>query len=157
MIFVDTSALVKPYLREAGAETMMQILADPRDDIFISRHIALETVATFAYKLRVRQLSRREYRMIRTRFINDIPEVFQLQGVDETVIHRAIELADTHRVFGVGSVDLIHVATAERLATKLGTPPTIVCADRAMRNLASAAGFSVFNPETDDPIALAAN
>lgn len=157
MIFVDTSALVKPYLREAGAETMMQILADAREDIFISRHIALETVATFAYKLRVRQLSRREYRTIRTRFINDIPEVFQLLGVDEGVIDRASELADIHREFGVGSVDLIHVATAERLAAKNGTPPTIVCADRAMRNLASAAGFSVFNPETDDPITLAVN
>ena len=155
MFFVDTSALVKPYLREFGADTMMQLLAGDREDVFISRHVALEVVATFAYKLRDRQLSRREYLAVRTRFIDDVPIVFQVLGVDEAVVNRAIQLADTHRAFGVGSIDLIHVATAERLATVKGRVPTIVCADRAMRNLASAAGFSVFNPETDDPITLA--
>jgi predicted nucleic acid-binding protein len=155
MIFVDTSALVKPYLREFGADTMTQLLFDEREDVFISRHVALEVVATFAYKFRDRQLSRREYLALRRRFINDIPEVFQVLGVDEAVVDRAIQLADTHRAFGVGSVDLIHVATAEQLAAEKGRVPTIVCADRAMRNLAAAAGFGVFNPETDDPATLA--
>lgn len=73
------------------------------------------------------------------------------------MVDRAIQLADTHRAFGVGSVDLIHVATPERLAAVNGRVPTIVCADRAMRNLALAGGFSVFNPVTDDPVTLAAN
>ena len=71
----------------------------------------------------------------------------------DVVILTAIELANQHRQMSVGGLDLLHVAAA--LHADTDDELTIVCADRAMRNLASAAGFGVFNPETDDPITLA--
>lgn len=154
MFFVDTSALVKPYLREVGAETVRKLLADAREEIYISTHVVLEVIATFAYKLRTRTVDRRTYRRMRREFFADLPESFQIADVDEATVQRAIQLADTYAAVGVGSIDLIHLATAERLLSMNGPPPTIVCADRAMRTLASAAGFRVFNPETDDPATL---
>jgi predicted nucleic acid-binding protein len=157
MIFIDTSALVKPYLREPGEHTVRTVLKKGAREIFISNHVALEVAATFAYKLRAGTVDRRTYHRIRGEFFTDLPQVFQVVDVDEGTVQRAIDLADNYRVQGVGSIDLIHVATAERLGVAKRRMPTIVCADRAMRNLASAAGFSVFNPETDDPITLAAN
>lgn len=154
MIFVDTSALVKPYLREVDADTVRKLLSGRREEIYISTHVALEAVATFAYKLRDRQLDQRTYTRLRNEFFADVPRSFQVLQVDGPTIDRAIDLADTYRSLGVGSVDLVHVATAERLAWANGAAPTIVCADRAMRTLAAAAGLGVFNPETDDPASL---
>ena len=156
VFFLDTSALVKPYLREVGADTVRSILAGARERIYISSHVALEVVATFAYKLRDRQVDGRTYRRIRRDFFADIPRSLRMAEVDKATLERAMLLADEHRAIGVGSVDLIHIATVEQLAEASGTRPTIVCADRAMRNLAAAAGFGVFNPETDDPATLAA-
>ncbi len=157
MIFIDTSALVKPYLREFGDDTVRTVLKNGVREIFISNHVALEVAATFAYKLRNGTVDRRTYNRIRREFFTDLPREFQVVDVDESTVQRAIDLADIYHVQGVGSIDLIHVATAERLGVAKGRTPTIVCADRAMRNLASAAGFGVFNPETDDPITLAVN
>lgn len=156
MIFVDTSALVKPYLREVGADTVRRLLSRTREEIYISTHVALEAVATFAYKLRDRKLDQRTYTRLRKEFFADVPGSFQVLQVDGPTMDRAMELADTYRALGVGTIDLVHVATAERLARVNGGAPTIVCADRAMRNLAAAAGFGVFNPETDDPASLPA-
>jgi len=154
MIFIDTSALVKLYLREDGAETMRAIIASGAHKIFISDHVFLETLATFAYKLRNQTVNGRRYRRMRSQLFAELPGGYRFAPVDAAILRRAMELADIYRALGVGTVDLIHVATAERLAVAEGERPTIVCADRAMRNLAAAAGFGVFNPETDDPAAL---
>lgn len=64
-------------------------------------------------------------------------------------------LADTHRKLGAGSMDLLHVATAIQVRAALAEATlTVVCADRSLGLVAQAAGFPVFNPETNDPAAL---
>lgn len=68
-----------------------------------------------------------------------------------------MRLAHSHRKMGVGSIDLIHIATAIRVRAERAAPSmTVACADRSMRLLASAAGFQVFDPENDDVARLGA-
>ena len=75
--------------------------------------------------------------------------------VTPDVVQTAIQLAHDHRKLGVGSIDLIHVATALHLRADHAPPSfTVACADRSMRLLAAAAGFRVFDPERDDPARL---
>jgi predicted nucleic acid-binding protein len=151
VIFLDTSALVKPYLRETGADAVTALLKRAHGEIYISTHVTLEVVATFAYKYRDRQLTSRGYRRLRRDFLADLPGAFQVLPVDEETLDRALLLSDQHFALGVGSLDLLHVATAMHLQVIGAGWPVIVTSDRAMRNLAAAAGFEVFDPETDDP------
>ena len=150
MFFFDTSALVKPYLGEHGADAVLELTARLRGQVYISSHVALEAFATFAYKFRDRRLTPDEYRRARRAFREHYQGSLRILQVDDKTVEVAVELADRHRRIGVGAVDLLHVATAMQLKAPGAHPPTIVCADRAMRNLASATGFRVFNPETDD-------
>lgn len=154
MIFIDTSALAKAYLDEPGSEAVRTVLDHMRGVIYLSDHVALEVLATLAYKLRDQKLEPSRYRKLRAAFLQQYVESFNRVEVDRDVIQTAIQLADTHRKLGVGAVDLIHVATAMRVRDDDGVSLTVVCADRSMRLLASAAGFRVFDPERDDPSRL---
>ncbi|HYH79157.1 MAG TPA: type II toxin-antitoxin system VapC family toxin [Longimicrobium sp.] len=154
MLFLDTSALVKAYLDEPGSDVVRAIIKERRPFVYVSNHVALETLAAFASNLRRLHIQPKRYHRARAEFFRDFPGGFTVVEVPAEVVENAMELADTYRALGVGSIDLVHVATVERLAWANGGVPTIVCADRAMRNLAAAAGLGVFNPETDDPAAL---
>jgi predicted nucleic acid-binding protein len=156
VFFVDTSALVKAYLEEPGSEAVREIVRQRRKSVYVSNHVALETLASFASNLRRQVIRPRRYRRARSEFLRDYPGTWNIVEVSPQTVDDAMQLTDVHRGLGVGGMDLLHIATAEQLAKTRGTTPTIVCADRAMRNLAAAAGFRVFNPETDDPITLAA-
>jgi predicted nucleic acid-binding protein len=157
VIFLDTSALVKAYITEPGTEVVKQIIRSPRESLVLSEHVALEVLATLSYKYRDGQFTSRRYRKAREAFFRDYEHGFIIASVTNAVVQTAMELADTHRQIGVGSLDLIHVATALHLREAASLPSiTVACADRSMRLLASAAGFQVFDPENDDVARLGA-
>lgn len=154
MVFFDTSALVKAYVTEPGSDVVKELIDRFRGSLWLSDIVALEVLTTFAWKTRDRRLRPSAYARARADFFKDFPRVFNRARVDEVVMVTAVRLGDAHRRMSVGAMDLLHVATA--LHADTDDELTIVCADRAMRNLAAAAGFGVFNPETDDPATLAA-
>ena len=157
MIFLDTSALVKAYLTEPGSTTVREIFRRFKGELCLSDHVALEALATFAYKLRDGKLTRSSYKRARADFSKDYEREFLLLEVTDGVLETAMRLAHDHRKLGVGTVDLIHVATALHLHSEQAPPAiTVACADRSMRLLASAAGFQVFDPENDDVARLGA-
>jgi predicted nucleic acid-binding protein len=157
LIFLDTSALVKAYLHETGTSTVHALLDQFKGMLYVSNHVALETLATLAYKHRDGRLTKRQYRRAREEFFTDFRNEFRLVPVTDEILQTAMRLADDHRKLGVGAVDLIHVATVLHLRLKTAPPSiTVACADRSMRRLASAAGFQVFDPENDDVARLGA-
>ena len=157
MIFLDTSALVKAYVSELGTEAVRKILTSKAGELLLSDHVALETLATFAYKLRDQRISKSVYRRARSDFARDYSLLFERVAVTSGVLESAMQLAHSHRKMGVGSIDLIHIATAIRVRAERAAPSmTVACADRSMRLLASAAGFEVFDPENDDVARLGA-
>ena len=155
--YLDTSALVKAYITEPGTEVVKQIIRSPRESLVLSEHVALEVLATLSYKFRDRQFTSRRYRKAREAFFRDYEDGFTVVSVTNGVVRTAMQLADTYRSIGVGSLDLIHVATALHLCESNSPQSfTVACADRSMRLLASAAGFQVFDPENDDVAKLGA-
>jgi predicted nucleic acid-binding protein len=154
LVFFDTSALVKAYVTESGSDAVKELIDRCRGSLWLSDMVALEVMTTFALQVRDRRMRPSTYARARMEFFTDLSHMFNRVRVDEFVIVTAVKLANEHRHMSVGALDLLHVATA--LHADTDDELTIVCADRAMRNLAAAAGFRVFNPETDDPITLAA-
>jgi predicted nucleic acid-binding protein len=157
VIFLDTSALVKAYVDEPGSDAVRTILRGKSGDLYLSDHVALETLATFAYQRRDSRISKSVYRRARKAFLLDYDELFLRVDVTSDVLESAMKLAHDHRKLGVGSLDLIHVTTVMQFRAEWSPPSiTVACADRSMRLLASAAGFQVFDPENDDVARLGA-
>jgi predicted nucleic acid-binding protein len=157
VIFLDTSALVKAYIDEPGSEAVRAVIHRSDRSLVFSDHVALETLATFAYMRRDKRISRSKYRKVRTAFLADYKNRFERLLVGADILQTAMRLAHDHWKLGVGTVDLIHVATALHLCQAESPPSiTVACADRSMRLLASAAGFQVFDPENDDVARLGA-
>jgi len=157
LIFLGTSALVKADLTEPGSTTVREIFQRFKGQLCLSDHVAVETLATFAYKLRDGQLTRSSYKRARADFFRDYRHEFLRLEVTGEVLETAMQLAHDHRKLGVGAVDLIHIATAMQIRSERPAPfYTVACADRSMRLLASAAGFQVFDPENDDVARLGA-
>jgi len=155
VLFLDTSALVKAYLDEPGSEVVREIIKHRRQSVYVSDHVALETLAAFASNLRRLHIVPKRYLHARSEFLRDFPGGFNVVEVEAEMVQDAMQLADVYHRLDVGAMDLLHVATAMQVRAAVSArSPTIVCADRAMRNLATAAGLGVFNPETDDPASL---
>jgi len=157
VIFFDTSALVKAYIDEPGSDAVRELLRDGNERLVLSDHVAVETLATLAYKRRDQAINSSRYKRARAAFFEDYGREFLLAPVTQEVVHTAMQLAHDHRKLGVGSIDLIHIATAMQIRAEWSPPSiTVACADRSMRLLASAAGFQVFDPENDDVARLGA-
>jgi uncharacterized protein len=157
VIFLDTSALVKAYVDEPGTDAVRTLLQRRAGELFLSDHVALETLATFAYQHRDSRISKSVYRRARAAFLLDYAGLFAQVDVTPDVLESAMRLAHDYRKLGVGSLDLVHVATALHLQSlRQRSSITVACADRSMRLLASAAGFEVFDPENDDVARLGA-
>lgn len=65
MVFLDTSALVKAYVDEPGTETIHELLDRFDGQLYISSFVVLETLATFAYKVRDGRITSSLYRRAR--------------------------------------------------------------------------------------------
>lgn len=106
-LYLDTSALVKLYVEEAGSADVRRFL-DQAPRIMTSRMTYVEARAAFARRCREGALSRGYYAQI----IRDLEHEWQayvLLEVTEPIIRTAGDLAERH---ALRAYDALHLATA---------------------------------------------
>jgi len=155
VLYVDSSALVKHYIREPESASLKAKLNEAslhQHGVFISVLGYAEILALFARRLRENVLSESQARLLRDEFLDDW--MFSLSPVELTVgvIGFIAELVNKHPLKGA---DAIHLASALwlrdalRLGKKFGSADrslTFVSADIALNRAASAEGLEVFDP-----------
>lgn len=147
--YLDTSALVKAYVREAGSETISRIVNDQD-----STQVVLLAITRAEFHSALRKKQRENG--IQTETINQIVAIFEshlasrflMQPVSDTVISIAVDLLHRHPLKAYDAVQL-----AGCLALASGTwTPTFVCADRALLKAASTEGIPTLHPsDTEHP------
>ena len=160
MLYVDSSALIKHYIREAGTDALNAKLSQElihHPSVFISVVGYAEVLATFARRRKESLLSKREYGQLRQRFRDDW--MFELAEVELTapltapVLLFVPNLVTEHPL---KASDAIHLASALWLsdALRLGVnfgpanrSMTFVCSDKRLKNAASSEGLEVVDPE----------
>ena len=154
MLYVDSSALIKHYIRETGTDALEAKLIEPNTRVFISTLGYAEISAAFARRMREGLLPRREASLLFARFreewmfdlnhvelnvgvlgfiprlVNDYP----LRGPDAIHLASALSLRDSARLS-------MHAATSVRSLT-------FASSDKQLNNAASAEGLAVFDPES---------
>jgi predicted nucleic acid-binding protein len=132
--YVDTSALLRVVLREAGA------LDDLRtyDGLVSSELIAVESARTID-RLRNHGALTMDEAAERIAFVNDWLEAVDLVLVRPPILSRASEPMP----MPLGTLDAIHLATALLWRDRIGPLPQLVTHDAALGAAARGFGFDV--------------
>jgi uncharacterized protein len=142
--FLDTSALAKLYVREAGTEKMLKLAAQAETNLVILSFSRVELRAAVQRRVRSRDISKENATTALTAFSEHLGTVYIVQHVTEALIERALGLIDK---YGLRAYDSIQLAACLTLPVKESEgPATFTCADGRLVAAAVKEGWPVLNP-----------
>ena len=139
IIYLDTSACLKRYLNEAGADETRQFLesADEIATIMITR---VETASAMSRLAFSRSITDEEGERVWEEFSEDWTTITRLQ-VTPQVIEKAASLARQYRLRGY---DAVHLASAILWQENLNAPVTLATFDRDLWTAGRKASMDVW-------------
>jgi predicted nucleic acid-binding protein len=147
--YLDASAVVKRYADEAGSAWVRQ-LTDPqaRHTILLAELTLAEVAAALAAKHRAPSGITQEQRdRALSRFLQDCEEHFVLLSIDRSVIDRAVDLTQRHRLRGYDAMQLATVLIAgETLVAQNLPSPIFIASDEDLLAAARAEHLVSENP-----------
>jgi predicted nucleic acid-binding protein len=135
-LYLDTSALVKLYVREAGSRSVRRNIA-AAVVVATSRVAYAEARAALGRRHREGGIAARGLRRAVRALDRDWP-AYALVEASAGVVHRAGALAEARALRGF---DAIHLASALELQSLVGTPVTFVAFDARLIQAAAAEGL----------------
>jgi hypothetical protein len=147
LYYLDTSALVKLYVREPGTDQMIRLASYP------SGHtLAVLALARVEFRAAVRQRERKgdlphdAAEALIARMEEHLQSLYLVQLVTETVIEEAAALLDRHPL---RAYDAVQLAGCLSLRASRGETPSFVCSDRQLVRAAEDEGLAVFDPAAE--------
>lgn len=136
--FLDTSALVKLYVDEAGSQLVADLVgAAERPDILICALAEVEFAAAWSRKLRSGELEISDAQEVWSYFEEDLRNRFRIRAVDAAVIASATRLAKVHQLRAYDAVQLASCLESSASRTAHGKERlTFVCSDRKLLQVA---------------------
>ncbi len=142
MLYLDSSALVKRYVAEAGTAEVGQAIA--RADVVGTAVLSrAEVSAALAKAVRMNVLTDEEARGALQVFRSEWPDLLRVQ-VTEMLVARADALAWQH---GLRGYDAVHLAGALLWQEAIGEVVTLATFDRWLWQAARQAGLAVLPDE----------
>lgn len=139
LIYLDTSALVKLYVREPGTDDV-QRLAKSSASIGTSLISKAEAAAAFSKAIRVGYLPPEEARAAWGAFLDAWPSVVRL-AINETIATQAGTLAFS---YGLRGYDAVHLATALNWQDTLDIPVLFTTYDQKLWEIAKQVQIAVW-------------
>ncbi len=148
LYYLDTSALVKRYVREAGSIWMLSLCApSPTRVIAVSLITKAELIAGLAAKQRNGSLSLAEFHAVEQDVANDFLQQYQTVTIDQAIVDFAADLAKRNPLRGYDAVQLACALTLNASLTTLNPPSlTFLSADARLLQAASREGLATDNP-----------
>ena len=137
ILYLDTSALVKLYVREAGS-VLVRRATEASEAAATSTVAYAEARAAFARLSRERKVSRRLHRKRVAQLDRDW-EHYVVVELTPAVARRSGELAEVHALRGF---DAIHLASALWLQSAYAPELAFIAFDRRLMSAAAAAGLA---------------
>jgi uncharacterized protein len=146
--FIDSSALVKRYIREIGSNGVLNLFApNMGNDVFIATITAVEIIAAITRRSRNASISIADATFIRNQFKNDLQTDYQIVEVTESIINSAMILSETYGLRGYDAVQLATGCAVNSLCINNGLPPLIfVSADNELNSAVIKEGLMIENP-----------
>jgi hypothetical protein len=146
--FLDTSALVKRYVREIGSDWILSITDPATDnDLTISQITWVEVHSAFARRLRDGSLSAQRFDLIAQKVREDFENEYRVIDVDRTLIETAGALVMQNPLRAYDSVQLASALRVQSLLTSMPETQLIfVSADNRLLDIAQSEGLATDNP-----------
>jgi len=141
ILFFDTSALLKLFVREEYSEAICQA-SRAASLIVVSQLTWVEMCAALGLKQRTRQIDVPQATQA-LQELRDEWDRFSKFAVDQALIITAGELALT---FGLRAYDSLQLASAQRAHSQVGSNLAFTCFDKQLNAAATALGIHTLNP-----------
>lgn len=146
ILYLDTSALVKLYVREAGTDELLRLAhPDVGNRLAILSLSRIEFRAALRHRAKLGDIDSPALEELLRSFSVHLSSVFQIQPVNEAVVEAAAGLIDRH---GLRAYDALQLAGCVLLRGTLGDAIEMqfVCADTALLEAARAEGLVTIHP-----------
>lgn len=144
LYYLDTSALVKLYVREPGTERMIRLVNPSSGHTFsVLALTRLEFRAAVRQRERKGNVGHEEAEAAITKLEEHLQRFYLVQLVTESVIEEAAALLDRH---ALRAYDAVQLAGCLTLRTQRGESLSFVCSDHQLLNAAEEEGLAVFDP-----------
>lgn len=144
--YLDTSALVKAYVREFGSEEVMQLIR-VATVVGTSRVSKAEMAAALATAARIKYVNAVDAKQAWQDFQANWRTLYKM-AVSETVVDKAASLAWE---YGLRGYDAVHLATASLWQETIGEPVTLATFDFQLWVAGEKAGLSVWPEKLGKP------
>jgi len=144
LYYLDSSALVKLYIREIGSDRMLQLAARTA-----GHQLAVVSVAQVEVRSALRKLQRTGRISVRLAdellgaFQRHLESKFIRQVLTDAILDQACELLDRH---SLTSLDAVQLAGYFAVRTTASAEPVFASADNELLAAAKAEGIPVFDP-----------
>lgn len=146
--YLDTSALVKRYVRESGSDWVRTLCSSTQNhDLYMVQITRAELVAALHRRMREQSLSKAMTARLIDSFLSDWTTRYIGVAVNDELVKRAIGLIQVHSLRGYDAIHLAAAITVQQqfLQAQL-SPLTFVSADQEQLNAAMAEGLQNENP-----------
>ena len=138
MIYLDTSALVKRYIKEDGSEKVHPLFSSKKN-LVTSKIAYVEVYAAFSRRKREGDLPPTRYQTVCRLFEREWPAYLVIELHDD-ILRLSRDLIKKHPLRGF---DAIHLASAKFIKQQIKKATTFVCADKRLLNSAKSEGFKL--------------
>lgn len=149
LVYLDTSALAKRYVREVGSEWVVRLCQ--REPAAISLIAIPELASALARRTREGALSAQERDTLFQAFLRDLRGFVVIEPIQAIVHQAATLLFTTPPSIRLRTLDALHVASARlafaRARRHAVATGSFIAADRALLDAANWAGLPTLNPE----------
>lgn len=145
LYYLDSSALVKLYIREAGTDPMLALAGRKAGHQLVVLALAqVEVRSAFRKRQRAGEMGQQLADELLTTFHRHFETRFLKQVITDSILDVACELLDRH---GLTSFDAVQLAGYFSVKTSAGTNvPVFVSSDRELLAAAEAHRVPIFDP-----------
>ena len=150
--FLDSSAVVKRYVRETGSDFVDELAASDNDNtIFLADIMRVEVAAAIARRLKGGSVAKQDARDALIAFDYDLASRYVPLEISPILLTDAMSLATKHALRGYDAVQLAAAlkVNSDLLSDRLPTL-TLVSADSELNDAATAEGLTVENPNDNE-------
>jgi predicted nucleic acid-binding protein len=148
--FVDSSALVNRYVLETGTAWVRRLTCrSPNRRIYLAGITAVEVTAAVARRRKGKTLTAAKASSILYRFRQHLAGRYTLTDISPALLDDAIRLANAHALRAYDAVQLAAALAIRQERQAAGLPPvTLISADQALNDAATAEGLTVDDPRS---------
>ena len=143
-VYLDTSALLKLYIEEDGADRVTHIVEDAEDSqVVILDLTKIETRSAIRRRERGGDIAGPDAERILRQIEDDTSALFLVQPSTSAVLEEAARLIDWHPL---RTYDALQLAGCLVVSESMPEPVTFVCADARLCEAAVSEGLTTLNP-----------